>query len=129
MINVNDLIGLTYGWGYRPDDGTGLTDCFQLACEIHRRFGFADYTPAFAWVYNEFDDDTFPRVRMARWLLENGIRLAIPKPAAVALLPSNVGAALGTYMGDGTTVFIGPSHNVVRAQLPEGTGQFFWMER
>jgi hypothetical protein len=89
----------------------------------------ADYAPAFDWVYSEFDDDTFPRVRMARWLLHNGSRLTTPQPAAVVLLPSNVGAALGTVMEDGSTIFIGPSHNVVRAKLPEGTGQLFWMER
>jgi hypothetical protein len=129
VINVNDLIGLTYGWGHRPDDNSGFTDCFQLACEIHRRFGLADYAPAFDWVYSEFDDDTFPRVRMARWLLQNGSRLTTPQPAAVILLPSDIGAALGTVMDDGSTVFIGPSHNVVRAKLPEGTGQLFWMER
>jgi hypothetical protein len=129
VINVNDLIGLTYGWAHRPGDGSDQTDCFQLACEIHRRFGFADYSPDFAWVYNEFDDDTFPRIRMARWLLQNGSRLTDPQSAAVVLLPSDVGAALGTVMEDGSTVFIGPAHNVVRAQLPEGTGQLFWMER
>ena len=129
MINVNDLIGLSYGWGHRPDDGSGLTDCFQLACEIHRRFGFADYSAEFDWVYADYKDETFPRIRMARWLLERGIRIDAPRPAAVTLLPVDTGAALGTVMEDGSTVFIGPSHNVVRAKLPDGTGQLFWMER
>ena len=128
MINVNDLIGLSYGWNHRPGDGSGLTDCFQLACEIHRRFGFADYAPQFDWVYSDYNDESFPRIRMARWLLQNGSHLATPQPTAVVLLPSEVGAALGTVMEDNTTIFIGPSHNVVRAELPEGIGQFFRMK-
>jgi len=128
MINVNDLIGLVYGWGHRPDDGSGKTDCFQLACEIHRRLGFGDYSPQYNWVYAEYTDDTFPRRRMARWLLENGIRCKHPKPGAVVLLPVEVGAALGTYIDSTDVLFIGPGHHVIRAPLG-GIGQIFWMNR
>ena len=129
MINTNDLIGLTYGWGHHPGDGSGKTDCFQLACEVHRRFGYADYASEFNWVYQEYTDDTFPRIKIARWLLEHGHRLTSPQPAAVALLPAETGAAMATIMEDGSTLYIGPAHNVIRAQLPEGIGQLFWMER
>ena len=129
MINTNDLIGLSYGWGHRLGDGSGLTDCFQLASEIHRRFGYADYSEQFDWVYADYTDETFPRMKIARWLLENGSRITTPKAAAVALLPMEIGAALGTILEDGSTIYLGPSHNVVRCQLPPHAGQLFWMER
>lgn len=129
MISTNDLILLRYGWGHRPGDGSGLTDCFQLVCELRKRFQLHDYTDLFAWVYEKYDNDTFPRSKIVRWLLEHGTRLNDPKPGCVALLPGGQGAALGTVMEDGTTVFIGPTHNVVRVELPKGTARHFWMER
>jgi len=128
-MNTNDLIGLKYGWGYAPGDGSGQTDCFQLACEVHKRLGFADYTAQFAWVYADYQDETFPRVKIARWLLENGHRLNTPKTGAIVLLPGSVGAALGTVMEDGTTVFIGPNQTVIRLALPVDSGNYFWMNK
>lgn len=126
---TSDLIGLTYGWGNAPGDGSGKTDCFQLACEIHKRFGYSDYTAQFAWVYDDYKDETFPRIKVARWLLENGCRLEYPKPAAVVLLPGELGAALGTVMDDATTIFIGPNQSVIRIALPPDAGQHFWMNK
>lgn len=128
MINVNDLIGLEYGWNHSPSDESGKTDCFQLACEVHRRFEYDDYSPDFAWVYNEYTDETFPRILMARWMLQNGTRIKEPKPGAVTLLPVEVGAALGTYITEIDVLYIGPSRNVVRAPLGP-VGQIFWMHR
>lgn len=128
MITVNDLIGLSYGWGHRPDDGSGKTDCFQLACEVHRRMGFGDYSPQYDWVYTEYTDNTFPRRRMARWMLENGERRKTPVSGAVVLLPVEVGAALGTYIDDTDVLFIGPGNHVIRAPLGS-IGQIFWMNR
>lgn len=125
---MNDLIGLRYGWGHAPGDGSGLTDCFQLACEVHRRLGFADYAPDFEWVYRDYADETFPRKLILRWLLENGRRIKEPRPGAVALLPGYAGAALATAL-EGGVLFIAPSQNVVRSQLPEGVGHYFWMNR
>ena len=128
-MNTNDLIGLRYGWGCAPGDGTGKTDCFQLACEIHKRFGFADYTDQFAWVYKDYKDETFPRVKIGRWLLENGHRLLVPEPGVIVLLSVSIGAALGTIMDDNTTIFIGPSQNVIRLALPADSGHYFWMNK
>lgn len=129
MINTNDLIGLEYGWGHAPGDGSGKTDCFQLACEIHKRLGFGDYTKKFAWVYEEYTDETFPRGKIARWLLANGKRLHSPLPGAVMLLPVETGAAMATYLEDATTIYIGPTKTVLKAILPSNTGHLFWMEQ
>jgi hypothetical protein len=125
---VNDLIGLEYGWGHNPSDGSGRTDCFQLVCEVRRRMGLPDYAHRFAWVYGQFGDDTFPRRRIARWLLQYGSKLEAPRAGAVALLPGVVGAALGAVTDTGT-VFIGPGGRVVQTQLPTGAARYFWMER
>jgi hypothetical protein len=125
---MNDLIGLRYGWGHAPSDGSGKTDCFQLVCEARHRLGLTDYTSKFAWVYDRYKDDTFPRRLIVRWLLEHGHRIATPMPGAVVLLPGSAGAALATALDDGV-LFIAPSQNVVRSQLPEGIGHSFWMDR
>jgi hypothetical protein len=53
-LSFNDLIGLPYQWGAAP--WSGKTDCFQLACEVHKRLGFADYSNQFEWVYELFDE-------------------------------------------------------------------------
>ena len=126
---MNDLIGLQYGWGHAPWDGSGKTDCFQLACEVHKRLGFADYTEQFEWVYRDYTDDTFPRKLILRWLLDNGTRIDTPRPGAVAFLPGEAGAALATVLEDTAVLFIAPSQNVVRSYIPAGMGAYFWMNR
>jgi hypothetical protein len=125
---MNDLIALEYGWGYRPADGSGKTDCFQLVCEIRRRMGLTDYADRFAWVYDEYEDATFPRRKVLRWLLQYGTKLETARPGAVALLPGTAGAALGAVTDTGT-VFIGPGGRVVQVQLPASLAHYFWMER
>jgi hypothetical protein len=122
----NDLIGLQYGWGHAPWDGSGKTDCFQLVCEIRRRLGYHDYADQFDWVYDLYDEATLPKSQLARWLLEHGTRLAEPVLGAVALLPATAGHGLGTILEDGT-LFLSPRGMVVKAPLPAGTGHFFWM--
>jgi hypothetical protein len=126
-MNLNDLIGLTYGWNHAPGDGSGKTDCFQLACEVRRRLGMSDYSERFAWVYTEFLDEQFNRAKIARWLLQCGKRLELPIPGAVRLLPVAEGAALATYLNDGTTIFLGPSGSVIRTHVLDSTGYCFWM--
>jgi hypothetical protein len=126
-MNLNDLIGLTYGWNHAPGDGSGKTDCFQLACEVRRRLGMSDYSERFAWVYTEFLDEQFNRAKIARWLLQCGKRLKLPIPGAVRLLPVAEGAALATYLNDGTTIFLGPSGSVIRTHVLDSTGYCFWM--
>ena len=126
MINTNDLIGLQYGWGHAPGDGTGMTDCFQLVCEMRRRMGLSDYSERFEWVYDQYTEDTFRRRLIPRWLLQHGIRLGIPQVGAVLLLPGAAGAALATVVNDGA-LFLAPSGNVVRTQWPIGMGYCFWM--
>lgn len=129
MITTNDLIGLQYTWNHRPDDGSGKTDCFQLACEVHRRFGYFDYSPAFEWVYQSYTEATFPRKQMALWLLENGKKVKSPTPATVVMLPGEVGAALGTFVTPSDVLYISPNGNVVRGPIPPNVGKLFWMEQ
>jgi hypothetical protein len=126
-MNLNDLIGLEYGWNHAPGDGSGKTDCFQLACEVRRRLGMSDYSERFAWVYTEFLDEQFNRAKIARWLLQCGERLKVPVPGAVRLLPIEEGAALATYLNDGTTIFLGPGGSVIRTQILDSLGYCFWM--
>jgi hypothetical protein len=124
---MNDLIGLAYGWGCRPNDGSGKTDCFQLTCEARRRMGLSDYADKFAWVYDRYDDATFPRRLVLRWLLENGNRITQPRAGAVALLPGFAGAALGAVTDHGV-LFLGGRQNVVHTPVPAGAGHYFWMQ-
>jgi hypothetical protein len=68
---MNDLIGLRYEWGASPDDGNGKSDCFQLCCTIRRRLGVKDYSSAFAWAYEQYDEKSFSWRLLLRWLKEN----------------------------------------------------------
>ena len=117
MINTNDLIGLQYGWGHAPDDGSGKTDCFQLVCEVRSRLGLGDYRDQFDWVYDSFTEDNFRRGLIARWLLQNGKRTTNRDLGLVGLMPGAAGAALGSIMGDGTVLFIAPSKAVIRTPV------------
>jgi hypothetical protein len=125
-LSCNDLIGLRYCWGASPCSNSGFTDCFQLASEVHRRLGFGDYTRKFDWVYELYDEATFPKGLLVRWLLQNGTRLSVPRPGAVALLPAAVGSALGTIVEDGA-LYLSPGGTVIKAPLPADVGHFFWM--
>lgn len=124
---MNDLVGLRYGWGCRPGDGSGMTDCFQLVCEIRRRLGMTDYADRFAWVYDSYTEQAFPRGLITRWVLKNGQRISEPRSGAVALLPTKAGSALGTWL-NGIVIFIGPGQNVIQVPLPEGVARYFWMK-
>jgi len=88
--------------------------------------GYGDYTAKFDWVYELYDEETFPRGLLVRWLLQNGSRLQAPKHGAVTLLPAAIGSALGTIVEDGA-LFLSPGGTVIRAPLPAGVGHFFWM--
>lgn len=128
MTYVNDLIGLEYGWGHRPRDGSGKTDCFQLVCEVRRRMGLGDYEPMFEWVYSKYNQDTLPSRQIARWLLQNGKRLSSPVEGATVLLPGASTAALGTMINSTSFLFIGSAFNVVRAPFGN-VGHLFGMDK
>jgi hypothetical protein len=125
----NDLIGLKRAWAAKPGDGSGTVDCCLLAAEVHRRLGYHDYAPDFAWVFERFTDETFPRVFMVRWLLENGKRLKDPQPHAVVLLPGPSGGAMGTVMEDGQVLFINETAGVVIAPVPATIGHYFRLNK
>lgn len=125
---MNDLIGLRYGWGHRPDDGSGKTDCFQLTCEVRKRLGLKDYQHQFDWVYQSYTESTFRYRLIFRWLKENGLRITEPRHGAVTVLPGGMGLAMATILND-SMLFIAPSLNVVRAPIPQGLNRFFWMEK
>lgn len=124
--SYNDLIGLPYQWGAAP--WSGKTDCFQLACEVHKRLGFADYADRFEWVYELYSEEAFPKPLLVRWMIENGTRLAEPVAGAVVLLPAAIGSALGTIVEEGA-LFLSPSGTVIKAPLPKNVGHCFWMNQ
>ena len=128
-MNFNDLIGLEYSWGSGPGDGSGKTDCFLLACEVHKRFGYHDYREDFCWVFEKYTEQTFPSRWIVKWLNENGRLIDGPRPHSVVLLNGNTGAALGTVMDNEDVLFIAPGKRVARAVISPTIGHYFWMDR
>jgi hypothetical protein len=106
MSACNDLILLRYGWGQRPGDGSGQTDCFQLACEVRRRLGLHDLSADFAWVYQTYTEETLPRRRLIRWLLEHCKRVASPLPGDLALFRGTRAGALAVATEEGGLVYL-----------------------
>lgn len=90
--------------------------------------GYADYAERFEWVYELYDESTFPKSLLVRWMLQNGSRLRQSTIGAVVLLPAAVGSALGTIVEDGA-LFLSPNGAVIRAPLPGGIGHYFWMNK
>lgn len=125
----NDLVELRYGWGHHPADGSGFTDCFQLACEVRRRMGLRDLAPDFAWVYTRYNEVSFPRAQVLRWLYREGAEIPVARPGSLAYLPTDLGAvALGTCT-DGGLIFIAPGQNVVQTPgVPASLARLFWMD-
>lgn len=124
----NDLVTLRYGWNHRPDDGSGMTDCFQLSCEVRRRMGLRELAESFAWVYQRYNEVNFPRHLVLRWLHREGAEILEPQIGAMAYLPTQTGmVALGTTTEHGL-IFIAPGQNVVHAPVSIGLARYFWMD-
>lgn len=125
----NDLVMLSYGWGHAPGDGSGKTDCFQLVCEVRRRIGLRELAEHFEWVYQRYDEVSFPRGNVLRWLHREGSETQERKPGTLAYLPTDRGAvALGTCTEDGL-IFIAPGQNVVHAPGSiSSLARLFWMD-
>lgn len=116
MSLCNDLLGLQYGWGQRPEDGSGQTDCFQLMCAVHRRLELRDYAEQFEWVYRSFKPEGVPPIRLARWLLQNAKASERQQPGDVALLAGTLVGAFATVSDVGGLVYISAGRRVVHAQ-------------
>jgi hypothetical protein len=114
-LACNDLLLLRYGWGHRPGDGSGLTDCFQLICEVRRRLGLRDYSPEFEWVYRTYTEQTLGRYSLARWLLEKTTRVDQPLAGDVTLLDAAVNGALAVVSDSGGLLYLRSSGSVVHA--------------
>jgi hypothetical protein len=80
VLKLNNLIGLQYGWGHKPGDGSGMTDCFQLClrCTAPPRTTH-DHSDMYAWVYEQYDEATFTVQRLVRFLLTSGTRTNDPR--------------------------------------------------
>ena len=124
---MNDLIGLQYCWGARPEDGSNRTDCFQLMCEIRSRLGLSDLGVKYAWVYCAYNEKTLKPNRMARWLIREGKRLKMAKVGAVALLAEPNNAALGTVTDQGL-ICIAPGGSVVSVPVERVSAHYFWID-
>ena len=112
---MNSLIGLEYGWGHRPGDGSGKTDCFQLSCAVRELLGMFSFAGNYQWVYDEYNEYSLPNRRLVRFLLESGRRIATPIVGAMALFPGER-AALGTVTDYGI-MFIAPGGRVAHAPV------------
>ena len=125
----NDLVLLSYGWGHAPGDGSGRTDCFQLACEVRRRLGLRELADQFDWVYKRYTEVSFPRANVLRWLHREGKEIQEPQPGALVYLPAPMNLiALGTCTENGV-IFIAPHQNVVHAPgLTSSLVRMFWMD-
>lgn len=110
MPTFNDLVGLPYRWGARPQDGA--TDCFQLACEALRRRGCQDYSFMFEWVYERYDEGAMPRSLLYRLLRSTGWPLVAPAPGVVGFHASATHGALSTVTEHGL-LLVGPAQRVV----------------
>jgi hypothetical protein len=119
-----DLVGMPYRWGHSPEDGSGFTDCFGLACTMRRRLELSDYYPRFAWVYAEHTETSLPPGRILRWVLEHSAPCP-PRPGAIAVLPARCGA-LATCTDSGI-ICIGPGQNVIHVPLPPRTYRTYWL--
>lgn len=106
MSHCNDLLFLRYGWGHAPGDGSGLTDCFQLVCEVRRRLGLRDYGPQFDWAYETYTEETLPRVRLMRWLLEHCSRVDTPQPGDLLLCQGQAAGAFAVVSAVGGMIHL-----------------------
>jgi hypothetical protein len=120
----HDLLRLRYAWGHSPEDGSGLTDCFGLACTVRQRLGLSDYGPRFRWVYTRYDEATLPRGRILRWVLENADPCS-PRPGAISVVQTTHGALL-THTEHGV-ICIGPGQNVIHAPVLPDTLRTYWL--
>ena len=123
MSDCNDLIGLQYGWGYAPGDGTGMTDCFQLVCEVRRRLGLTDYAPEFDWAYRTYSEETFPRTRLIRWLMERCNRTTEPAPGDVVLFGG--ATAMGAVTAERGAIFLAGGQRVAHLPVVPSTVNLF----
>jgi hypothetical protein len=123
MSDCNDLIGLPYGFGCRPGDGTGMTDCFQLVCEVRRRLGLRDYAPEFDWVYRSYSEETFSRIRLIRWLMERCNRTTEPVPGDVVLFGG--ATAMGVVTAERGAIFLAGGKRVARLPSVPSTVNLF----
>ena len=124
---MNDLIGLKYCWGAHPRDGRNKTDCFQLVCAIRTQLGLSDHSERDAGVYWWFTPETWKPRHVARWLLQSGKRIKMPKDGAVALLSQTDNAALGTVV-DGRVICIAPGGRVVSLPVDRVNAYYFWVD-
>ncbi len=122
----NDLIGLRYGWGCRPGDGSERTDCFQLFCEARRRLGLSDYASRFEWVYGAYGEGSLPKGQILRWVIENSVRSAAV-PGSVIVFPGESAGAMATITEFGV-LCIGPGQNVIHAPMPSVRVHSYWMK-
>jgi hypothetical protein len=106
VSGCNDLLFLRYGWGHAPGDGSGLTDCFQLVCEVRRRLGLRDYGPQFDWAYETYTEETLPRVRLMRWLLEHCSRVDTPQPGDLLLCQGQAAGAFAVVSAVGGMIHL-----------------------
>ena len=81
---------------------------------------------SFVWVYWLYSAETLKPSQMARWLLQSGKRLKIPKVGAAALLVEPNNAALGTITDQGL-ICLAPGGQVVCVPVERVNAHYFWL--
>lgn len=123
----SDLIGLEYQWGAKPSDNSGFTDCFGLTMEARSRLGLHDFRSDFAWLYEQYDEQTISARQIVKWLWEKGQRIDKPKEGAIFRIRSERSIALAVVLPGDNALFIGPSQRVICAPLAKvARGKYFW---
>lgn len=121
----NDLVGLSYGWGKRPGDGSNQTDCFQLMCETRLRLGLSDYRSRFQWVYEKYTESSLPPGQILRWVIKNGETSDLV-PGATIVLPGLRAGALATVTSFGV-LLIGASGLVIHSPRLLTKVRSYWL--
>jgi cell wall-associated NlpC family hydrolase len=107
-VGFDDLVGLPYQWGARPQDGA--CDCWQLAAEALHRYTGIDWRPRFEWVYQAHGQE-LPCGLLLR-LLDRHTTPGSWQPGALGFLPTAGAGALSTVTEYGL-LLIGPAERVV----------------
>lgn len=129
MASFHDLIGLEYQWGAKPSDRSGFTDCFGLTMEVRSRLGLHSFYPDFAWMYEQYNEQTISGKQIMKWLWEKGQRISKPQAGAIFRIRAERSIALAAVTPGDNALFIGPNKRVICVPLAKvARGRYFWAD-
>jgi hypothetical protein len=84
----------------------GTAGVMHLAMAVRRRLGLRDYGPQFDWAYETYTEETLPRVRLMRWLLEHCSRVDTPQPGDLLLCQGQAAGAFAVVSAVGGMIHL-----------------------